>query len=151
MPDTVDRPCSMSVYVTSHHINSWKPDSRDISITSWTLHCTWWPSSTWLNWTVHGFTFRSMVATTIFNTWKLVVHSIKCLGHGIFHQNLRLKKSVRFIQLILLSKFWYVAYILPITRKAACQISSTISWYCWRVQYYAFCFRLSTGKIWMAS
>lgn len=59
------------------------------------------------------------------------VHSIKCLTQAADHRDLCCIQHVRFIQIFLFSKIWYVAQILPIPDEVAHHITRIISWYLW--------------------
>jgi len=84
---------------------------------------------------IPGVTLHSKFAASSSNTMQSEVHCIKCLIYAVYHGDLHYIQHVRFIQIFLFSKLWYVALILPIIDEAArislVQYHGTF----WTVQY----------------
>jgi hypothetical protein len=63
------------------------------------------------------------------HSWSGVIHAVRAHARKAYTRSLRFARRVRYEQLCLLSKIWYMAQLVPLTKVHAQQLTTICTWF----------------------
>ena len=82
--------------------------------------------------TILGVTFGPTMEETIRESWKKVTNAVRAQARIAYARNLCLAHRVKYVNIYLLSKIWYLAQVLPPPTCHTQQLKSTCTWFIWK-------------------
>jgi hypothetical protein len=78
------------------------------------------------------FTFRTTIANSTKDSWAGIIREVRAQARKAYAGNLCFTQRIKYAQLCLLAKIWYVAQILPLTKVHAQQLITVCTWLIWQ-------------------
>jgi hypothetical protein len=106
--------------------------SKALTLGGWSTSLVMMGIEEHINAKILGVTFGRTTEETANESWTRTINMVRAQAQMAYNRNLCLVQRIQYVQTYLLAKIWYLAQIIPPTKRHTQQLTTICTWFIWK-------------------